>query len=245
MGDLACVLGLVWQAVRELSHLPNILLFFPLTLFSPSPYQEWAKFYSTITKQLLCSGLKRPQRYFLSGHRKDCSARAPVQTRNGGSPRSPAAEEQSEVPETLLDAPKVEGLSASGKAYLFQSPAPLRNSAYLTAVSFVPCGKMVVTLPPYCQPYPQSSPSSSKHQLCPERQRLPVIITASDISPKGTGNVFLTIAEAPFMQPVDQCRALYSPSFWRVKVAGIAYLCPQRPRVLGAPVARGRKVQVI
>lgn len=58
--------------------------------------------------------------------------------------------DQSEVPEAILDAPEAEGLSASGKVYLFQTPAPLVLQwlvvvfgIYLTAGSFVPCGEDV------------------------------------------------------------------------------------------------------
>lgn len=143
-------------------------------------------------------------------------------------PRSPAAGKHSESPEALLDAPKVEGLFASEKVCFFQTPAPLRLWGPLALVypQRVICAvwaKMFVVLPSRgcsCQPCPWTSPSSSKHQLCPERQKLPVIIRISDFFPKGTGNVVLTIiAEAPFMQLVDQCRALYSHCIWRVKVS--------------------------
>lgn len=127
---------------------------------------------------------------------------------------------------------------ASGKVCLFQTPAPLRCWGSLTLVypQRVICAvwaKMFVVLPSHCcscQPCPWSSPSSSKHQLCPERQKLPVIIRISDFFPKGTGNVVLTIiAEASFMQLVDQCRTLYSHCDWRGKVSAWPD-CPQRPR---------------
>lgn len=117
---------------------------------------------------------------------------------------------------------------ASGKVHLFQTPAPLRPWGPLALVypQRVICAvwaKMFVVLPSHgcsCQPCPWSSPSSSKHQLCPGRQKWPVIIRISDFFPKGTGNVVLTIiAEAPFMQLEDQCRALYSHCSWRVTVS--------------------------
>lgn len=129
--------------------------------------------------------------------------------------RVPCCWGQSEVPEALLDAPKVEGLSASGKGISFR-PQLLSTQALglfslgLPTECLPNCraicarwGKMFVVPLSHCcscQPYPQSSPSSSKQQLCPERQKLPVIIRIVGFPPKGTGNVFLmAIAESLFM----------------------------------------------
>lgn len=84
---------------------------------------------------------------------------------------------------------------ASGKVRLLQTPAPLRPwgplaLVYLQRVICAVWAKMFVVLPSRgcsCQPCPWTSPSSSKHQLCPGRQKWLVIIRISDFFPKGTG----------------------------------------------------------
>lgn len=46
-GDPVRVRVLVWQALEELSRVPNTLFFFPLAFLHPSPSQQWAEAWLT------------------------------------------------------------------------------------------------------------------------------------------------------------------------------------------------------